>query len=126
MKHFFNLFFLSCFLFCTSCATIISGSRQQVRITSEPSLAKVFINDVEVGTTPLVKNLKRKQDYVILIKSDGYVTHRAVLKKQFNEWYLGNILLGGVVGLVIDPITGAMYRLSPKEIHKNLDQKTIL
>lgn len=124
MTRYINLLLLSCLLLFSSCATIISGSRQEVEISSEPALAKVFINDVETGITPVVQNLKRNQDYTILIKKDGYKTYRAVLKKQFNEWYLGNILLGGVVGLIIDPITGAMYRLSPKEIHKNFNNST--
>ena len=47
------------------CATIISGSRQNVEITSEPSSAKVYINEIEIGQTPVQKNLKR-------IRSSGY------------------------------------------------------
>ena len=34
-----------------------------------------------------------------------------------NGWYFGNILIGGLVGmLIVDPLTGAMYRM-PATIH---------
>jgi len=34
-------------------------------------------------------------------------------------WYLaGNIVFGGIAGwLIVDPLTGAMWRLSPKEVN---------
>ena len=34
-----------------------------------------------------------------------------------NGWYFGNIIFGGLIGmLAVDPATGAMYTLSPKEV----------
>ena len=44
--------------------------------------------------------------------------------QKFNAWYLGNILFGGIIGLVIDPITGAIYNLTPKQINAQLAQGT--
>jgi hypothetical protein len=36
-----------------------------------------------------------------------------------NKWYFGNILLGGVIGmLVVDPLTGAMYSLDEDYVVK--------
>lgn len=42
-----------------------------------------------------------------------------------NGWYLaGNILLGGLIGwIIVDPITGGMWTLSPEEISLNLKVK---
>jgi len=32
-----------------------------------------------------------------------------------NGWYFGNLAIGGILGmLVIDPLTGAMYRMVPR------------
>lgn len=40
-----------------------------------------------------------------------------------NGWYVGNILFGGVLGLlIIDPATGAMYSLSTKETNVALKE----
>ncbi|AGC76621.1 PEGA domain-containing protein [Nonlabens dokdonensis] len=100
----------------SSCATIISGSRQMVEINSEPSTAKVYINEVEIGNTPIQKNLKRNQEYSIILKLDGYETYETKLEKKFNAWYIGNIGFGGLIGIIIDPITGAMFKLKPEEI----------
>jgi hypothetical protein len=36
-------------------------------------------------------------------------------------WYFGNLLFGGLIGLlIVDPATGAMYKLEPNEINCNL------
>lgn len=105
-----------------SCATIISGSRQTIKISSQPIQATVFINEVKIGKTPLEKSLKRNQNYNVVIELDGYQPYETLIKKEFNAWYIGNIVLGGIIGLIIDPITGAMYKLSPKELNANLNK----
>ncbi len=39
-----------------------------------------------------------------------------------NGWYIANIIFGGLIGLlIIDPATGAMYTLSPKDVNAVLD-----
>ncbi len=120
MKIIFKPILLSSILLITSCATIISGSRQNVEITSEPSSAKVYINEIEIGNTPVQKNLKRNQEYQLILKLDGYKTYETKLEKKFNAWFIGNVAFGGLIGLIIDPITGAMHKLKPEEIDGNL------
>lgn len=124
MKIIIRTFLLSSFLFLLSCATIISGSRQNVEITSEPSSAKVYINEIEIGQTPVQKSLKRNQEYQLILKLDGYKTYETKLEKKFNAWYIGNIAFGGLIGIIIDPITGAMHKLKPEEIDGNLKSGT--
>jgi len=100
----------------SGCATIISGSRQDVHINSYPKEARVAINEIDMGPTPLQQKLKRNQEYTLLLELEGYEPYITTLKKKFNAWYLGNVLIGGLIGLVVDPITGAMYQLKPEEI----------
>ncbi|MGB3607340.1 MAG: PEGA domain-containing protein [Psychroserpens sp.] len=119
MKIILRTFLLSSILLTTSCATIISGSRQNVEITSEPTSAKVYINEIEIGNTPVQKNLKRNQEYQLVLKLDGYENYETKLEKKFNAWYIGNIAFGGLIGIIIDPITGAMHKLKPEEIDGN-------
>tara|TARA_B100000586_G_C20009983_1_gene384207 strand:- start:194 stop:661 length:468 start_codon:yes stop_codon:yes gene_type:complete len=116
MNTFFKAVTIVLALAITSCATIISGSRQEVLINSNPKQALVSINEIEMGQTPIQKKLKRNQEYNVVLKLDGYTPYRTTLKKKFNAWYLGNIVIGGIIGLVVDPITGAMYKLKPEEI----------
>ena len=119
-KIIFKTFLFSSILIFSSCATIISGSRQYVEISSEPSSAKVYINEIEIGKTPVQKNLKRNQKYQLILKLDGYKTYESKLEKKFNVWYIGNAFIGGSIGLVVDAITGAMFKLKPEEIDGNL------
>jgi hypothetical protein len=124
MKIITKTFLLSTIIMLSSCATIISGSRQTVEISSEPSSAKVYINEIEIGTTPVQKKLKRNQEYQLILKLDGYKTYETKLERKFNAWYIGNVLIGGIIGLIVDPITGAMHKLKPEEINGNLKSGT--
>jgi len=117
------LILTSTFLF-HSCATIISGSRQGVRIFSEPSAATVYINEIQVGKTPIIRSLKRNQEYRVAIELEGFQRYETRLSREFNNWYLGNLILGGLIGLIIDPITGAIYKLTPEELNAKLDKGT--
>ncbi len=123
--------FTKCLLLCSvlltvSCATIVSGSRQKINFISTPDSATVFINEIEVGKTPLEQNLKRNQNYDVLIKLDGYEPYTTQLTKKFNAWYIGNIAFGGIIGLIVDPATGAMFKLSATEIDAKFSSKTAL
>jgi len=43
-----------------------------------------------------------------------------------NGWYFGNILLGGLIGmLIVDPATGAMYRLDSDYINETLSTANV-
>lgn len=117
MKIILKSILLASVILLSSCATIISGSRQNVEINSEPSSAKVFINEIEIGNTPVQQNLKRNQEYSLVLKLDGYETYETKLERKFNAWYIGNIAFGGLIGIIIDPITGAMHKLKPEEIN---------
>ncbi|KAA6344795.1 hypothetical protein EZS27_007586 [termite gut metagenome] len=117
--------FLLGIIMLTSCATIICGSRQSIDFTSNPSNAIIYDNGFQLGRTPLSAKLERKENHAISIKLEGYQPYEVMIKRQFNEWYIGNILLGGLIGLVVDPLTGALYRLSPDKINPELNLTTL-
>lgn len=116
--------YLALALLCSSCATIISGSKQNVKFTSNPSAATIFVDNIEVGKTPFETKLARKKEHTVMIKLEGYKTYQATLTKKFNGWFVGNILVGGLIGIIVDPITGAMYNLTPKEINAEMAKGT--
>ncbi len=111
-------------LLTSSCATIISGSKQNVKFDSNPSTATIYIDEVEVGKTPFEIKLTRKSEHSVMIKLDGYQTYETKLTKKFNAWYIGNILFGGLIGVIIDPITGAIYNLTPDQINAQMNKGT--
>lgn len=100
------------------CATIVSGSSQDVTITSHPVSALITIeNDrrqlVWSGSTPAKVELPRKHSYVLTAEVPGYKSATAFIDKSLNGWLIGNLLCGGIPGGVVDILTGAMWELDP-------------
>ncbi|OQP55824.1 hypothetical protein A4H97_19685 [Niastella yeongjuensis] len=120
--------------FTCSCASIFSRSTYPVTIDTEPRGAHITIYNrrgMEVfnGGTPALVKLKpgggffQKAIYDIEISKEGYVTKRIPISAKLNAWYFANILVGwfGVLGfLVIDPATGAMYRINDTAVMETL------
>lgn len=115
-----------------SCASIVSKSKWPVAIGSTPVGASVTVTNkkgvnVFQGTTPAALTLKSgagffaKEAYMVKISMQGYDEKIIPLECKLNGWYAGNILIGGLIGLlIVDPATGAMYKLSTDAVHENL------
>jgi len=124
----------------SSCASIVSGTTQYIRISSSPTSANVVIYDrhnmiVWSSTTPALVNLRRGDGYFrgatyrVEISSEGFTGQTIHLTPSLNagRYLAGNLLLGGVVGwLIIDPILGGMWTLHPGIIHTSLLQSLSL
>jgi hypothetical protein len=115
------IFGLSVAFLMSSCATIVSGSRQVVKFDSTPTAATIIIDGVERGKTPFETKLRRADEHTVVIKLEGFKTYETKLTKKFNAWYLGNIIFGGLIGVIVDPLTGAIYSLSPNKVHGELN-----
>lgn len=110
----------------TGCASIVSKSDWPVSLQSQPLGATVTVTDssgknVYSGVTPTNVTLKsskgffKGEKYTVSFEKDG-VTTTHQLESRINDWYFGNILFGGLIGLlIVDPATGAMYKL-PDEV----------
>jgi hypothetical protein len=120
MKRILQVLTLFSIVLITSCATIIHGAKQDVSITSTPSSAKITIDGRYVGETPMTKRLKRKDIHYVTVELPDYKPYQVTLKRKLDVWVAGNLVFGGLVGLVIDAATGAMYRLTPKYVNPDL------
>jgi hypothetical protein len=109
----------------TSCASIISTSKQTININTNPSGANVSINGENVGISPLFYSFSRKNDYTVKIDLAGYQPYELRLTRSLNPWVFGNIIFGGLIGIVIDAATGAIYKLSPDQINTNLSPASV-
>jgi hypothetical protein len=107
-----------------SCASIVSKSYYPLSINSTPSEANFTIlnNKSQVfftGKTPQVVELKassgyfKKATYMIRFELDGYDSKIIPVTSTLDGWYFGNIVFGGLIGLlIVDPATGAMFKLN--------------
>ncbi|MBW3545061.1 MAG: hypothetical protein KY428_05565, partial [Bacteroidetes bacterium] len=50
--------------------------------------------------------------YEVILGQEGYKPHSFYIEAQIDGWYFGNIAFGGPLGmLVVDPLTGAMWKI---------------
>jgi hypothetical protein len=111
----------------SNCATVFNRTTQPVKVTSEPSGLSFVVTDegggrVGSGTTPGEIRLKtspgyfRGANYNFTFSKGGKTLGTRTLTAHVSGWYAGNILIGGIIGMVvIDPLSGAMYTL-PNEV----------
>lgn len=107
-------------VFLISCATIMQGTTQTVGISSSPSGALVTVDGKAMGKTPVMADLKRKDNHTVQIKLAAYEPHEMTITRSLSGWVVGNILFGGLIGLAVDAITGGMYKLTPAQINGEL------
>ncbi|MGL4401850.1 MAG: PEGA domain-containing protein [Luteolibacter sp.] len=110
-------------LFLSSCASIFNGRNQTVEITSHPPGASVRINGSDTGKTPLSAELSRKISHRVELDLKGYKPYETVLAPEFNGAAMGNILGGGIIGMVVDGSTGAGNTLNPKSVEARLEKR---
>jgi len=109
-----------------ACGTIMHGSTQLVAISSNPSDATVFVNDNNKGTTPLTINLKRENKSMNLrLVLDGYLPYETTINRKISGWVWGNIVFGALPGVIVDAISGGLYKLTPEQIKGDLKDNSV-
>ncbi len=127
MKKTFLIAGITIVLLFSSCASIISGSKQNINFNSTPSGATVWVDDVNLGVTPVIAQLERiKKNQKVKIELQGYKPYELILNRKTNGWIWGNILFGGIIGIIIDASSGAMYRLTPDQIEAQLANGVVM
>jgi hypothetical protein len=125
MKHTLSSLIATSLLL-SNCASIVSKSSWPVSVQSQPSGMEFVVKKedgtvISNGKTPQIVTLDsgagyfKAATYLIEVSKNGKVTGRQSISATMSGWYLGNILLGAggiVIGmLIVDPASGAMYRL---------------
>ncbi len=122
----------------SGCASIVSKSNYPISISTTPPGAKVTITnqknvDIFVGNTPAICTLKSgrgffaKAGYLLTFEKEGYQKRVVALNAKLDGWYFGNLFFGGLIGmLIVDPATGAMWKLDPGFINEILVEEAPL
>ncbi|MCP4396618.1 MAG: hypothetical protein GY801_04845 [bacterium] len=127
---------LGVFLFISGCATIVSDSSYPITFNSDPEQTTITVNnsrgeEIYTGKTPTIVTLNsgagffKGERYTVTFVKEGYEEHIAYIESTMDGWYIGNLAFGGLLGLlIIDPLTGAMWRLEPEQVSASLTPKT--
>jgi hypothetical protein len=98
----------------TGCASFVEGTTQSIAITTAPvDGAKCTLISSEGAyyvTTPgnaIVH--KTKTDLDVSCTKDGFLDAYAKISPHFNGTTVGNVLVGGLIGIAVDASTGANY-----------------
>ena len=113
----------------SGCASIVSKSQWPVTVQSNPSGAKCVVakkNGVQLhsGETPMTLTLNSsagyfsKAEYTVNCNKDGFKPSSSEFSGDISGWYLlGNLGFGGLVGwLIVDPASGAMWKLEETHV----------
>jgi len=77
------------------------------------------------GVTPVIADLKRKDNHLIRVTLEGYQPFEMALTRSVSGWVWGNLVFGGIPGLAIDAITGGLYKLSPEQVMAQLQREDV-
>jgi hypothetical protein len=102
----------------TSCAAVTTGTTQSLTVASEPSGAqcKLLRGDSAtvvgvINQTPSTLRIdKSSQLMIIECTKEGHEVSRAYLEPDFQAMTLGNAIIGGGIGLMVDAASGAMAK----------------
>ena len=104
----------------SSCATIVAGGAPKITINGDVP-EPVTIETEEAAyidvTLPVMVKVKRHHidGQLIKITSENYKYNDIMLRKTLNDWTLGNILLGGLIGWGIDLGTNCVSKPAQTE-----------
>lgn len=98
----------------SSCASIISGTSQEVAINSKPAGAECDIDrdgktighiDQTPGSLVVTRT---SSDLLVECSKPGYQDTTAANENDVEAWVLGDLFFGGLIGLGVDAISGAI------------------
>lgn len=121
MRKLFLLLIASILL--QSCATIFQGSKQRVFITTEPSTARIYVNDEYLGSGHAEAKLKRSKQHTIMAKNDGYQNRYMTIDNNFQAGWLIADIFTGWLGIIVDACTGSWNTFDKQNYIIQLDKK---
>jgi hypothetical protein len=108
----------------SACATVTRGTSQKFNIESSPDKAEVTLSNGQQCVTPCQMKLKRKPGFTATVKKEGYQTQTIAVESKLGGGGAvagaGNIILGGVIGGIVDGTNGSMNNLTPNPLKVTL------
>jgi hypothetical protein len=107
------------------CATLFEGTSQSVSISTDPAGSDCTIDRKgsrmgQVNPTPGSIHVdKSKDDLSVLCKHLGYQRATVTQSPMFRATTFGNIIAGGLVGVIVDAASGANFAY-PTEVRLTL------
>jgi hypothetical protein len=97
------------------CATVTTGNRQDIAVVSQPEAADCTLTrdgaTIATVRTPGTANVKRDaKPITVVCRKDDHEDSRAVMDSKLESMTAGNLIVGGLVGVIVDAASGASSR----------------
>ena len=139
-----SLTLLACTAMLGGCATMISGTTQEMSFQSSPDdVVVTLIRTVKVptqvsagkstqytsheetrilGKTPVMLQLdKTEESQSVVFSKEGYKPITMKLATTLDGWFWGNIVIGGVLGSATDSMSGAAHEYATSQFFVTLN-----
>jgi hypothetical protein len=112
----------------TACATVVRGVHQSWTVDSDPAGAQVVTtNGFSCHATPCTFTMERKAKFDVTVSKDGYQSYTGHVTHEISSGGVaggvGNVVIGGIIGIGVDASTGAMDDLRPNPLKIHLEPK---
>lgn len=105
---------------CGGCATVIRGTTDEVAFKSSPSGAEVHTSNGLACVTPCTLQIKKNEEFVATFRKAGYAAKDVPVARQIVAGGVvataGNVIVGGLVGVGVDAVTGAGFDHVPNPV----------
>ncbi len=113
------------------CATVLGGTKPQpvyVTTNAPDSEAEVFLDSAPLSgrvRLPAVVGLPPRGEVSVRVEAPGYDPVVVSPKREVNPLVLANCLMGGLVGILVDYLSGAAFRYA-SQLYVELRRSTSL
>jgi hypothetical protein len=114
------------------CASVARGTTETISVESTPPGAEAIISGLDnpmTCTTPCAVVAKRNADISVTVQKSGYEPQVVQLTKEIPPagaaGFAGNVLLGGLVGMGVDAVTGAATDHKPNPVIVTLQPRAL-
>src|SRR4051812_37893672 len=103
-----------------ACASVTRGLNNQIQFSSNPPEASVRTSMGFQCVTPCTLQVGRKDEFDVVFSKAGYITETVPVRTRIAgagaAGFVGNAVLGGVVGMGVDAVSGATLEHCPNPV----------
>jgi hypothetical protein len=125
MNHILVLAASGC-LMLQGCASVVRGVNEDVTIQVTPAHAEIRTSAGHACTGPCVVNVPRKKEFTVTASAPGYQTEVIDVDTRVSgkgaAGMAGNVIVGGVIGVGVDAVSGATLDHYPNPVIFHLER----
>lgn len=105
----------------SSCASVTRGTTETVKVYASPEGALVATSiGLTCNSSPCTLEVSRKTEFSVVVSKEGYKTQTVFVTTAVAPGGVaglaGNVLIGGVIGVGIDTVSGATLDHKPNPV----------